>query len=169
MLFRSESTALLVTATLGEERSEVLATAALDTVATVFSYNKLEAGSLTVVQYERLVTALLGDWVLPCPSLAAALVKLAASTTDDTNWKCLHHQLLMALRDPRPAVRVAVLEVLAQCVTDRTDTYLPVLPDAVPFLQEILEDDDQAVETKCKDFIQHMETTFGQNIESYFV
>ena len=51
----------------------------------------------------------------------------------------------------------------------RTDTYLPVLPDAVPFLQEILEDDDQAVETKCKDFIQHMETTFGQNIESYFV
>lgn len=44
-----------------------------------------------------------------------------------------------------------------------------MLPDAVPFLQEILEDDDQAVETKCKDFIQHMETTFGQNIESYFV
>ena len=117
--FGVESTALLVTATLGEERSEVLATAALDTVATVFSYNKLEAGSLTVVQYERLVTALLGDWVLPCPSLPAALVKLAASTSDDTNWKCLHHQLLMALRDPRPEVRIAVLEVLAQCVTDR--------------------------------------------------
>ena len=35
--------------------------------------------------------------------------------------------------------------------------------------QEILEDDDQAVEAECRGFIQHMETTFGQNIESYFV
>ena len=37
------------------------------------------------------------------------------------------------------------------------------------FSQEILEDDDQAVEAECRGFIQHMETTFGQNIESYFV
>ena len=37
------------------------------------------------------------------------------------------------------------------------------------FFQEILEDDDQAVEAECRGFIQHMETTFGQNIESYFV
>ena len=62
-----------------------------------------------------------------------------------------------------------ILSVLTKCVTDRTDTYLPVLPDAVPFLQEILEDDDQTVESACRDFIQHMESTFGQNLESYFV
>ena len=62
-----------------------------------------------------------------------------------------------------------MLSVLTQCVTDRTDTYLPVLPDAVPFLQEILEDDDTDVESSCRDFIQHMETVFGQSLESYFV
>ena len=39
----------------------------------------------------------------------------------------------------------------------------------ISILQEILEDDDQAVEAECRGFIQHMETTFGQNIESYFV
>lgn len=76
---------------------------------------------------------------------------------------------MLALRDERPSVRCSILGVLERCVSDRTDTYLPVLPDAVPFLQEILEDDDQAVEGKCRGFIQHMETTFGQNIESYFV
>jgi hypothetical protein len=31
-----------------------------------------------------------------------------------------------------------------------------VLPDAVPFLQEILEDDDQTVEAGCRDFIQQL-------------
>merc|ERR1712059_55340 len=95
--------------------------------------------------------------------------RLAASTPDDTAWKFLHYQLLLALRDRRADVRVSVLNVLCEVVTDRTDTYLPLLPDAVPFLQEILEDDDQIVENKCREFIQHMETTFGQNIESYFV
>ena len=31
-----------------------------------------------------------------------------------------------------------------------------VLPDAVPFLQEILEDDDQTVEAASRDFIQQL-------------
>jgi hypothetical protein len=94
------------------------------------------------------VQALLSDWLLPAPGLPAA-------TTDDTNWMFLHYHLLLALRDTRPSVRV--LEMLQRCGTDRTDTYMP---DAVPFLQEILEDDDQAVEAKCKEFIQHMRDHF---------
>ena len=99
----------------------------------------------------------------------SALVQLATSTPEETNWKHLHFQTLLQLRDERPRVRTAMLSVLTQCVTDRTDTYLPVLPDAVPFLQEILEDDDTAVEAACRNFIQHMETVFGQNLESYFI
>ena len=43
------------------------------------------------------------------------------------------------------------------------------VPQPHSSFQEILEDDDQAVEAECRSFIQHMETTFGQNIESYFV
>jgi len=166
--FGVETTAVLVTATFAVERPEVLATAALNSLATLLAYNKVETGVLSIVQHERLVTALLGDWVLPCAALPAALGQLAAASTDDTSWKFLHYQLLLALRDARPAVRLAVLEVLHAAVTDRGDTYMPVLPDAVPFLQEILEDDDQAVEARCRTFIQHMEETFGQNIESYF-
>ena len=84
--------------------------------------------------------------------MASALSKLASATSDDTKWKFLHYQLLLGLRDPRSAVRAAILGVLKDrlispktyilnltisffSVTDRGDTYLPVLPDAVPFLQ----------------------------------
>ena len=102
-------------------------------------------------------------------SLPPCLAQLATATPEDTNWKYLHYQILLQLRDERPAVRIAIISVLTSLVTERTDTYLPVLPDAVPFLQEILEDDDAVVESACRDFIKHMETIFGQNLESYFV
>merc|ERR1712050_97607 len=139
----------------------------LESLTMVLTYNKVEA--ITFVQYEQLVATLLSPLLLTAPSLSSCLVQLAISTPDDTNWKHLHYQLLCVLRDSRSSVRLMILSVLTKCVTDRTDTYLPVLPDAVPFLQEILEDDDQTVESACRDFIQHMETTFGQNLESYFV
>jgi len=165
--FGVESFLLAVTDVLKEERPEELVSACLTSLTTVLSYNKVDV--ITLVQYEHLVTTLLSTWLLASPLLPSCLVQLAISTQDDTNWKYLHYQLLLCLRDTRATVRLAVLSILTQFVTDRTDTYLPVLPDAVPFLQEIIEDDDQAVEAACRQFIQHMETTFGQNIESYFV
>ena len=165
--FGVESCLLAVTNVLREERPAQLVSACLGSLSTMLIYNKVE--SITLVQYEQLVTTLLSPWLLTSPSLPPCLVQLAISTPDDTNWKYLHYQILLGLRDTGVTVRLAVISVLSKLVTDRTDTYLPVLPDAVPFLQEILEDDDQSVETACKEFIQHMETTFGQNIESYFV
>ena len=148
-------------------RSAEVMKACLDSLRTVLTYNKLETVSSS--QYEGLVSALLSPEILDHSSLPPCLAQLATATPEDTNWKYLHYQILLQLRDERPPVRMAVISVLTSFVTERMDTYLPVLPDAVPFLQEILEDDDTAVETVCRDFIKHMETTFGQNLESYFV
>jgi len=165
--FGVESSLVGATNVLKEERPPELVSASLESLTMVLTYNKVEA--ITFVQYEQLVATLLSPLLLTAPSLSSCLVQLAISTPDDTNWKHLHYQLLCVLRDSRSSVRLMILSVLTKCVTDRTDTYLPVLPDAVPFLQEILEDDDQTVESACRDFIQHMESTFGQNLESYFV
>jgi len=165
--FGIESCILNATNILKEERPTDVVEACLGSLTTVVTYNKVDV--ISVVQYEELITSLLSPWVLSSTLLSPCLVQLAISTPDDTNWKFLHYQLLLLLRDSRVSIRLMVLSVLTKCVTDRTDTYLPVLPDAVPFLQEILEDDDQTVESACREFIQHMETTFGQNIESYFV
>ena len=165
--FSLDSLVDFVISTLKEERSSQVVSSCLESLTTVLRYNKLE--TIGMDQYENLVSALLSSQTLEHPDLVSALVQLATSTPEETNWKHLHFQTLLQLRDERPRVRTAMLSVLTQCVTDRTDTYLPVLPDAVPFLQEILEDDDTAVEAACRNFIQHMETVFGQNLESYFI
>ena len=53
-------------------------------------------------------------------------------------------------------------------VEKKGEGYLSVLPDSVPLLAEALEDDDQRVETKCKQVIKGMETVFGHSIDHYF-
>lgn len=44
-----------------------------------------------------------------------------------------------------------------------------VLPDAVPFLYETMEDEDPEIEKSSKTLIKRMEEVFGQSVESYFV
>ena len=165
--FGVETCVDFVIAALKKERSEEVVTACLKSLTTVLKFNKLE--NISSGKFENLVSALLRSWILESSEIVSCLVQLAISTPEDSNWKHLHFQILLQLRDERPEVRLSILSVLTQCVTDRTDTYLPVLPDAVPFIQEILEDDDNTVEAACRDFIQHMETVFGQSLESYFV
>ena len=46
-------------------------------------------------------------------------------------------------------------DVWGQVGEEKPDEW-DVLPDAVPFLQEILEEDDQTVEAACRDFIQQL-------------
>ena len=65
-------------------------------------------------------------------------------------------------------VRTFVLNVIAGFVDKKGDNYMSVLPDAVPFLYELLEDEDYEVEQKCRGLIKKMEETFGQSIASYF-
>ena len=45
---------------------------------------------------------------------------------------------------------------------------MSVLPEAVPFLSETLEDEEAELEDACRKLIAKMEETFGQSVQSYF-
>ena len=67
-------------------------------------------------------------------------------------------RLLVNTRSDGPHLRTmfgARLERREEEAVEKPDEW-EVLPDAVPFLQEILEDDDQTVEAACRDFIQQL-------------
>lgn len=50
----------------------------------------------------------------------------------------------------------------------RGESYLSVLPDAVPFLCEVMEDEQPELEADCRELLRRMEEVFGQSIETYF-
>ena len=92
-----------VISTLKQEKSDVVVTVCLKSLTTVLKYNKLE--TISVQNYESLVSTLLSSWILEHPSLVPCLVQLAISTPEDSNWKHFHFQTLLQLRDERPSVR----------------------------------------------------------------
>jgi len=65
-------------------------------------------------------------------------------------------------------VRSSVLDLLARFVECKGDSYVSSLPDAAPFLVEIMEDDDPDLEAKCRSNLRRMEEIFGHSIQSYF-
>ncbi|XP_060600074.1 HEAT repeat-containing protein 1-like [Ruditapes philippinarum] len=48
------------------------------------------------------------------------------------------------------------------------EDYMPLLPDTIPFLAELMEDESEEVEKKCHEVIREMEKTLGEPLQKYF-
>ena len=45
---------------------------------------------------------------------------------------------------------------------------LVLFPETIPFLAELLQDDDETVETKCKQVCLQIQDILGESIDHYF-
>lgn len=48
------------------------------------------------------------------------------------------------------------------------DDFMPLLPETVPFLAELMEDENSDVEKQCQASIQELERTLGESLQKYF-
>lgn len=65
-------------------------------------------------------------------------------------------------------VRLAALEVLCEMARKLGEDFLPLLPETVPFLAELLEDEEEAVESACQKAVQELEEILGEPLKKYF-
>ena len=77
---------------------------------------------------------------------APAVAMLCRAVGDDVAWKPLHFGILMHMRDGRPAVRAAAVETLGPCFRVVGGEFLVMLPEALGFLSELLEDPEGGLE-----------------------
>jgi len=98
---------------------------------------------------------------------AAALVQLAVTANSDVVWKPLNHRVLMATRSPALRPRLLALEVLVQVVERLREEYLPLLPETIPFLAELLEDVEPAVEARAQALMALLEDVSGEKLDQY--
>lgn len=47
------------------------------------------------------------------------------------------------------------------------DDFMPLLPETVPFLSELMEDENPDVERHCRTSIRELERTLGESIQKY--
>ncbi|XP_025190742.1 HEAT repeat-containing protein 1 [Melanaphis sacchari] len=102
------------------------------------------------------------NYVIPCIS------NLIAAVTDDTLWKEINCQIMLKARHRLPEVRSICIDTTLAVAERLGENFLPLLPDSIPFLAELMEDEQEDIEQKTRKAIQQMEKYVNEPIESYF-
>lgn len=98
--------------------------------------------------------------------LVPAVVELAAAADSKEHHKELNGALLKLLRSRDAAVRLAVVRC-QQSLTQRLgEEWLHALPEMLPFISELQDDDDEAVERENRRWIVGIEGILGESLDS---
>ncbi|KAJ2848244.1 snoRNA-binding rRNA-processing protein utp10, partial [Coemansia erecta] len=96
--------------------------------------------------------------------LAPAVSQLSVAVGDDAMWKQLNQAVMLRSRSDEPAVRVGSLLVLQALYERLGEEYLILLPETIPYLAELLEDDDSRVERATQETIKVIESYLGESM-----
>ncbi|KAI0128707.1 BP28CT domain-containing protein [Xylariales sp. AK1849] len=98
--------------------------------------------------------------------LVPALVELAAAADSQEHQKELNIALLKHLRSEHAAVRLAAIKG-EQKLTERLgEDWLAMLPEMLPYISELQEDDDEEVERETQRWIVGIEGILGENLDA---
>ncbi|NXG68188.1 HEAT1 protein, partial [Baryphthengus martii] len=109
-------------------------------------------------KFQERVTAHL----IPC------IAQFSVAMADDSLWKPLNYHILLKMRHTSPKVRFAALLALVEVAQKLKENYLVLLPESIPFLAELMEDECEEVEQQCQKTIHQLEVILGEPLQSYF-
>ncbi|XP_024935549.1 HEAT repeat-containing protein 1 isoform X2 [Cephus cinctus] len=132
-----------------QERFETLAQPIIDQIENTMG---------TVEEYERRAK----DLLVPC------VASFAGATPDDSLHKQLVYQILLKTRHNKSHVRSTALSALVEIARKLGVDFMPLLPETVPFLAELLEDEDEATEKHAQNAVRTLEEILGEPLQKYF-
>jgi U3 small nucleolar RNA-associated protein 10 len=98
--------------------------------------------------------------------LIPAVVELAAAADSKEHHKELNGTLLKHLKSEQAAVRLAVVKC-QQALTERLgEEWLASLPEMLPYISELQDDDDEVVERENGRWIVGIEQALGESLDS---
>ncbi|XP_041714076.2 HEAT repeat-containing protein 1 isoform X2 [Coregonus clupeaformis] len=100
--------------------------------------------------------------------LVPCVGQFCVAVGDDTLWKTLNYQILLKTRHSSAKVRFSALLMLLELASKLRENYMVLLPETIPFLAELMEDECEEVEHQVQKVIHEMETILGEPLQSYF-
>jgi U3 small nucleolar RNA-associated protein 10 len=98
--------------------------------------------------------------------LVPAIVELAGAADSSDHHKELNGAILKHMRSELASVRLAAVQC-QQALTDRLgEEWLSMLPEMLPFISELQEDDDDVVEKETNRWIVKIEGVLGESLDS---
>ncbi|KAH9401101.1 HEAT repeat-containing protein 1 [Tyrophagus putrescentiae] len=92
---------------------------------------------------------------------------LIQNNKDEALIKEFNYQILLKTREANEKVRVGAIKVLHRLILTCSEDYLPFIPEAIPFIAELSEDDAESVEAAVKKLIVDIEQLVGEPINKY--
>lgn len=111
---------------------------------------------------EELFEQRISQHLVPC------IVQMCVAVHDESLWQLLNYQVCLKTRNQDTKVKKAALITLDALNKKLGEDYLSFLPDTIPFLAELMEDESEEVEKKCHEMIRDMEKTLGEPLQKYF-
>uniref|UniRef100_A0A182SFB0 HEAT repeat-containing protein 1 n=1 Tax=Anopheles maculatus TaxID=74869 RepID=A0A182SFB0_9DIPT len=96
------------------------------------------------------------------------LAQMAVAVMDDSLWRQLNYQVLMKTRNNDAQVRLFALEAGTEIARKLGESYAPLLPETIPFLAELMEDDNEAVEKAVHHSCREIGRASGEDLQKYF-
>lgn len=106
---------------------------------------------------------LIFDHLVPCIS------QLAVCIGNETLWKPLNYQVMLRSSHASPKVRLASIKIAQEFYSRLGEEFLILLPETIPYISELMEDQDPEVEQQCQKLISQIEVYLGEeSLASYF-
>ncbi|KAH8411910.1 hypothetical protein KR222_002119 [Zaprionus bogoriensis] len=99
-------------------------------------------------------------------ALSNCLAQLAVAS-NDVLWKQLNTQVLLKTRTGVPEVRILAFNTSVAIARKLGESFAPLLPETVPFIAELLEDEHDRVEKNTRSAVQELESILGESLQKY--
>ena len=98
--------------------------------------------------------------------LIPAVVELAAAADSKEHHKELNGALLKLLRNEKAAVRIGVIRCQQALTARLGEEWLATLPEMLPYISELQDDDDETVDMENSKWIVGIEEILGESLDS---
>lgn len=112
--------------------------------------------------FDPLLPALLH--IIPTQSEIAipVLSELAAAAQSEEHSKAINQGVLNMMRSEDADARLAAIRAMMGLYSRLGEDWLGLLPETVPFIAELMEDDEENVERECQRLIKKIEEFLGE-------
>lgn len=156
-----------------EHLNTELLKAILNTLNNIFLYDSKEFVNAQRFEYlmPAIVDQLENRLVLEDEALQQVLseciAQLAVDVSSDVMWKQLNYQVLLKTRTSVPEVRIFAFNCCVEIARKLGEDFTPLLPETVPFISELFEDENPRVEKNTRKSVQELESILGESLQKY--
>ncbi|KAI9817338.1 MAG: snoRNA-binding rRNA-processing protein utp10 [Phylliscum demangeonii] len=161
---------VLTRVSLDDIRSRTLWAAVLRTLRTNFEFDQdgfwQSPSHFNAIRDPLLAQLGRGTEMPTVDEVVPAIAELAAAVESGDHHKEMNTAIMKHLRSDNPHVRLAAIKCEEALTARLGEDWLALLPEMLPFVSELQEDDDEDVERETHRWIVQMEGILGENLDA---